>query len=64
MNFSPVWVGPGFYEGCWGKIVSVNVKFYGQIWLASWTELEIFTISESNSVLKAANARGLGSCPQ
>ena len=31
-------------------------------WQVLWTELEISIISDSNSVLEAAHARGLGTC--
>ena len=42
------------------KVVSQNLM--ASSWQVLWTQLEIFTISESNSVLKVAHARGLGAC--
>ena len=42
------------------KFESGKAKFYGQLLESLSTELEISIISESNSVLKAAHAKGSG----
>ena len=51
-------------KGRRSNIESGKAKFYGQL-LAKflWTELEISTMSDSNSVLKAAHARESGGMP-
>ena len=42
------------------KLKVIRLSFMIRLWQVLWTELKISTISDSNSVLNAARARGSG----
>ena len=50
-------------QGRRSKIESGKAKLMVSSWQVLWTELEISTISKSNSVLKEAHTRGSGGMP-